>query len=138
MQNSHSLLLSSLYQKKDTNMIRTNIRGRKYSNIFEYPNIRHTMPYIGLHLLNVTSACLTSILSSRIPLKSKQKTMKQKWKSLLRADERRNWLSVDENFYKQFIFHFLLMYGFVPFLIFTFFWLFSLIFFFFFNFAAFG
>ena len=24
-------------------MIRTNIRGRKYSNIFEYPNIRHTM-----------------------------------------------------------------------------------------------
>ena len=31
------------YQKKDTNMIRTNIRGRKYSNIFEYPNIRHTM-----------------------------------------------------------------------------------------------
>ena len=32
-----------LYQKKDTNMIRTNICGRKYSNIFEYPNIRHTM-----------------------------------------------------------------------------------------------
>ena len=31
------------YQKKDTNMIRTNIRGRKNSNIFEYPNIRHTM-----------------------------------------------------------------------------------------------
>ena len=31
------------YQKKDTNMIRTNIRGGKYSNIFEYPNIRHTM-----------------------------------------------------------------------------------------------
>ena len=25
------------------NMIRTNIRGGKYSNIFEYPNIRHTM-----------------------------------------------------------------------------------------------
>ena len=24
-------------------MIRTNIRGGKYSNIFEYPNIRHTM-----------------------------------------------------------------------------------------------
>ena len=24
-------------------MIRTNVRGRKYSNIFEYPNIRHTM-----------------------------------------------------------------------------------------------
>ena len=31
------------YQKKDTNMIWTNIRGRKYSNIFEYPIIRHTM-----------------------------------------------------------------------------------------------
>ena len=31
------------YQKKDTNMIRTNIRGGKYSNIFEYPNIQHTM-----------------------------------------------------------------------------------------------
>ena len=31
------------YKKKDTNMIRTNIRGRKYSNIFEYLNIRHTM-----------------------------------------------------------------------------------------------
>ena len=24
-------------------MIRTNIRTRKYSNIFEYPNIRHTL-----------------------------------------------------------------------------------------------
>ena len=31
------------YQKNDTNMIRTNIRIGKYSNIFEYPNIRHTM-----------------------------------------------------------------------------------------------
>ena len=27
----------------DKKMIRTNIRGRKYSNIFEYLNIRHTM-----------------------------------------------------------------------------------------------
>ena len=26
-------------------MIRTNIRIGKYSNIFEYPNIRHTMVY---------------------------------------------------------------------------------------------
>ena len=29
--------------KNDTNMIRTNLRSGKYSNIFEYPNIRHTM-----------------------------------------------------------------------------------------------
>ena len=26
-------------------MIRTNIRTGKYSNIFEYPNIRHTLEY---------------------------------------------------------------------------------------------
>ena len=35
-----------LYQKNDTNitnMIRTNDRIGKYSNIFEYPNIRHTL-----------------------------------------------------------------------------------------------
>ena len=31
------------HQKNDTNMIRTNIRTGKYSNIFEYPNIRHTL-----------------------------------------------------------------------------------------------
>ena len=31
------------YQKNDTNMIRTNIRIGKYSNIFEYPNIHHTL-----------------------------------------------------------------------------------------------
>ena len=31
------------HQKNDANMIRTNIRTRKYSNIFEYPNIRHTL-----------------------------------------------------------------------------------------------
>ena len=31
------------HQKNDTNMIRTNIRIGKYSNIFEYPNIRHTL-----------------------------------------------------------------------------------------------
>ena len=30
----------------DTNMIQTNIRGRKYSKIFEYPNICHTMKQI--------------------------------------------------------------------------------------------
>ena len=29
-------------------MIRTNIRIGKYSNIFEYPNIRHTMIHNGL------------------------------------------------------------------------------------------
>ena len=31
------------HKKNDTNMIRTNIRTGKYSNIFEYPNIRHTL-----------------------------------------------------------------------------------------------
>ena len=31
------------YQKNDTNMIRTNIRIGKYSNIFEYPNNRHIL-----------------------------------------------------------------------------------------------
>ena len=31
------------YQKNDTNMIRTNIRIGKYLNIFEYPNICHTL-----------------------------------------------------------------------------------------------
>ena len=34
------------HQKNDTNMIRTNIRTGKYSNIFEYPNIRHTLAHI--------------------------------------------------------------------------------------------
>ena len=33
------------YQKNDTNMIRTNIRIGKYSNIFEYPNIRIKKQY---------------------------------------------------------------------------------------------
>ena len=33
------------HQKNDTNMIRTNIRTGKYSNIFEYPNIRHTLTW---------------------------------------------------------------------------------------------
>ena len=32
-----------LHQKNDTNMIGTNIRTGKYLNIFEYPNIRHTL-----------------------------------------------------------------------------------------------
>ena len=31
------------YKKNDTNMIRTNIRIGKYSNMFKYPNIRHTL-----------------------------------------------------------------------------------------------
>ena len=31
------------HQRNDTNMIRMNIRTGKYSNIFEYPNIRHTL-----------------------------------------------------------------------------------------------
>ena len=31
------------HKKNDTNMIRMNIRTGKYSNIFEYPNIRHTL-----------------------------------------------------------------------------------------------
>ena len=30
-------------KRNDTNMIRMNICSGKYSNIFEYPNIRHTM-----------------------------------------------------------------------------------------------
>ena len=34
------------YQKNDTNMIQTNIRIGKYSNIFEYLNIRHTLEHI--------------------------------------------------------------------------------------------
>ena len=39
------------HQKNDTNMIRTNIRIGKYSNIFEYPNIRHTLTCCWYHLL---------------------------------------------------------------------------------------
>ena len=36
--------------KNDTNMIRTNIRSRKYSNIFKYPNIRRTRCKFILHI----------------------------------------------------------------------------------------
>ena len=35
-----------LYQKNDTIMIRRNICIKKYSNIFKYPNIRHTLVWI--------------------------------------------------------------------------------------------
>ena len=34
--------ISEYFKKNDTNMIRTNIHTGKYSNIFEYPSIRHT------------------------------------------------------------------------------------------------
>ena len=42
-------------------MIRTNIRGGKYSNIFEYPNIRHTMILSPMSLLSTKPPQVTHV-----------------------------------------------------------------------------
>ena len=54
------------YQKKDTN-----ICGRKYSNIFEYPNIRHTM--------DGTGGMEGTMKGPSVPLKKPSIRFQKKW-----------------------------------------------------------
>ena len=97
-----------------------------------------------LHLLICDIyACTPSVLSVQIPQNQNSNFQAEMEKVYWEQEMQKNWIplfvnfhKLFVNFHKQFWFHFLLMYGFVPFLIFTFFWLFSFIFFFFFNFAA--
>ena len=54
------------HQKNGMNMIRTNICTGKYSNVFEYPNIRHTLVRISILFQRYCKDCLRMSLADEL------------------------------------------------------------------------